>query len=262
MADPTLVTNVTPYTGFSLDEITEQLLATRGMTIDSTTGRVVATSTEQSEAYRRVRRAWTMMNARFPSLWSIQLYSVAWTAGDTMLALPASIGSIIYVNYNGIPLKPLTRSKFQALSRSEDLGGDFKVAGKPTHYFLPGFSDEGASPATDYRLVIELIPHPGTDYDTKTIEVAYNSKAPALPRDDSDDGNVGLPVHEAMQEWLLRRSQEIWAADESDAVTQQIAREERAIIEDDIDEWIEANNEYPQVAQAEYPSFPSINRDS
>lgn len=261
MADPVLVSNVAPYTGFTLDEITERLLGTRGMTLDALTGRTLATTSEQTDAYNRVRRAFTLLNTRWPNLWSIQTFKVNWTPDDTRIALPASIASIVYVNYNGVPMLPLTRTKYQALSANVDTTKRFRIDGLPGYYFIPGFSDEGVPPATDYRLVLELVPHPGTQGNDNELEIAYNSKAPALPRADTDEGAVTLPVHESLQEWALRRAQELWAADQGDAVTGGIAKEERAIVELDIDEWIEANNEYPMVVEAEYPILPTIHRN-
>lgn len=260
MADPTLVSNVTPYTGFTLDQITERLLAARGMTLDSTTGRVVATSGEQTDAYNRVRRAFSLLSTRFPSIFSIQQYSVAWTAGNTMIALPASIRDIVYVSFDGRQLRPLTRIKYLDIIKAADSGGGYKVTGEACYYRVAGFSDEGVSPATDYRIVLEIIPNPDSA-STDTLIVGYNSKAPALPRTDSDDGAVTLPVNEPLQEWILRRAQELWAVDASDTTSRENAEAERLKIEMDLDEMLEANLEYPDVAIPDYPTLPEYSRD-
>ncbi len=261
MADPTLLADQPSYTGFTVDEIAERLLGARGMTLDADTGRVLATSSEQLDAYNRVRRAMSMLTARFPGVFTIQEHTATWTSGDTMYALPASCRSVVWASYEGRQLRPLTRLKRQDLVKSDENDGGFKITGTCLYYFMRGMSDEGVSPLTDYRHVIELIPNPISPQATESLVVGYNIKSWALPRADSDDGAKELPLSEPLQEWLLRRSQEIWGADASDQTTVGIAREERMVIEDDIHDMIEGTLEYPAAATPEYPTLPSESRD-
>lgn len=262
MADPTLLADQAVYSGFTLDEITEQLLGARGMTLDATTGRVLASSTEQTEAYNRVRRAMSLLTARFPGVFSIQEHTVTWTDGDTMYALPASCRDVVYVSYQNRQLRPLNRLERQRLVKNaSDDTATWKITGTTLYYIIRGISNEGTSDSPDYRTVIELIPGPASPQATETLAVGYNAKGWALPRADGTDGAKELPLNNALQEWLLRRSQELWAVDQSDSTTLELARSERAAVEIDIDEMVEGNLEYPQVAYPEYPSIPTHDRD-
>lgn len=260
MADPTLISNETPYTGFTLTDIVERLLASRGMTLDSATGRTVATTTEQTEAYNRVRRAFIMLSARFPGVWTIQEYEVAWTSGDTMRAVPANCLNVLYVYFNGIPLKPLNRHMMQAINAEDSASSAYRITGDVRYYEVPGITNTGTASDPVYAQVIRLVPSPGTG-NVSNVRIGYRIKAPALPSSTADELDNPLPVHEALQEWLLRRAMEIWGADDGDQTTVVIAREERTVIEMDIDELIEGTSEYPKVATPAYPTLPDYDRD-
>lgn len=261
MADPTLINNVTPYTGFTLQQITERLLASRGMTLDSTTMRTVAITSEETDAYTRIRRAFTLASAKYPGLFFVQEYSVAWTAGNTMIYLPANVQNILYVNYKGRPCRELTRKMraniLDGLNTSNEQ--QFKISGDIVYWHARGLTDIGAANAPEYRVVLELLPHPAST-DTEIVTIGYNAKAPALPSSASNQKDDVLPANEPLQEWILRRAQELWAADEGDATTREIAISERQVIEMDLDEIVEANLGVPSVILPEYPTAPDYQR--
>lgn len=260
MTNPTVISNVTPYGGFTVESIVERLLASRGMTLDSATGRTVATTTEQTEAFNRLRRAMVMLSARFPGVWTIQEWSAAWVAGDSRVNIPLNALNVLYVYFNGIPLTPLNRHHIQGITRGDDSGGGYKITGTPLYYQVVGISNSGDADDPVYRQVLEIIPAPPSD-STETVRVGYRIKSPALPSSTAEEKDNPLPVHEALQEWLLRRSMELWGADDGDQTTTTLAREERMVIEMDLDELIEGMGEYPKVATMEYPTLPENRRD-
>lgn len=231
------------------------------MTLDTDTGRVIASTTEQAEVYAVVRRAMAMLMSKFPGVFTIQMHSVAWTSGDTRYALPAAVRRPLWVTYAGKNLRPLTRIKRQDLVKGDAAGGGWKITGITGYYHMVGISNEGTADSPDYRQVIELIPTPTTPYDAQTLIVAYNAKAWALPRDNATDGAKEIPLDEAMQEWLLRRAQIIYGADASDPTTVQTAREELLTIEMDIDQMVQDTLEYPEAAMPEFPTLPDASRD-
>lgn len=260
MADPTLISNVSAYSGFTLDQITERLLASRGMTLDSTTMRTPVIATESTDAYNRIRRSFSLFVARFPGVYTIQKYNTTWTLNDTMLALAANLRDIVYVEWDGRPLRRINRLMRQNIHNGRDASSNAQVldvAGDPLYYDEVGLANVGTASAPDYRLVIEILPHPST---SKTLTVCYNAKAPALPSTGATDKDDPLPINEPFQEWVLRRAQELWAADEGDQVTREMAMQERANIELDIDEMIDANMDAPSVILPEYPTAPSSQR--
>lgn len=260
MTNPTLIGNVTPYGGFTVESIVERLLASRGMTLDAATGRTIATTTEQTESFNRLRRAMVMMSAKYPGIWTIQEYSVAWIAGDTRINIPLNALNVLYVYFNGVPLTPLNRHMLQGIEASDDSTANYRITGDPRYYAMVGISNSGDANDPIYRQVLELIPAPATTV-TDTIRIGYRIRSPELPSSTAEEKDNPLPVHEALQEWLLRRSMELWAADEGDQTTTMIAREERMVVEMDLDELIEGMGEYPKVATAEYPTLPSNRRD-
>ena len=260
MADPTLISNVTPYSGFTVEQICERLLASRGMTLDATTMRSEAIATDIVDAYNRIRRSCVLLQARFPGIFTIQPYTVTWIQDDSMLALPANARDVVYVDYDGRPLKPLSRKMRQNIldgRNSSTNVQEYKATGETSYYFLAGMANVGTADDPDYRPVIELIPAPS---NARTLEIGYNAKAPALPSSTAEEKDNPLPYNEALQEWILRRAQELWGADESDKTSVDIAREERSVLEMDIDEMLEANMEYPSVVLPEYPTEPNNQR--
>lgn len=261
MADPTLIVNNTPYSGFTVEQICERLLASRGLTLDSATMRTEADTYQAADAYNRIRRACALFHARYPGLFTIQPYTVTWIAGDTMVALPANARDIVYVDYDGRPLRPITRKMRQNIldGRNANTNAqEYTTTGEASFYDLAGMTNAGTSDDPDYRPVLRLIPAPS---NSKTLEVGYNSKAPALPSSTAEEKDNPLPYNEAMQEWILRRAQELWGADDGDRVLVATAREERGVTEMDIDEMVEAMMDgIPSVVLPEYPTLPNSQR--
>jgi hypothetical protein len=261
MADPTLISNETPYTGFTLQEIAERLLASRGLTLDATTMRTPVITADETDAYNRVRRAFALFTAKYPGLFTAQEYETNWTAGDTMLALPANVRDVLYVDFNGKTLRPLSR-KMRENIKDGMVSGELQLklgTGETGYYCLRGLANVGTSDDPEYRIVIELLPAPAASI-TYPITIGYNIKAPALLSSTAEQKDNPIPLAEPMQEWLLRRSQELWATDDGDQVTLTLAKTERAEIEADLNETLEANQEMPIVVLPEYPTLPSYHR--
>lgn len=258
MANPTLISNVTPYKGFTLLEIAERLLATRGMTLDSTTMRTVAIASDQTDAYNRIRRAFDLCARRFPGVFFIQKYSTTWVQNDTLLSLPANCQAPLYVNYDGKTLRRMTRVQRQNILDGIQSGSQtFKMAGDPMYYHIAGIANEASANPPDYRLVIELLPHPA---DAKTIEIGYNARAPQLVSATAGDTDDYLPVDQILQEWILRRAMMLWGADSGDTLTIDVASAELKVLELDMDEISEANLDAPTAIYPEYPTMPEFQR--
>lgn len=259
MSDPTLFSNETPYKGFTIQEIAEKLLQGRGMTLDATTMRTAVITAEETDAYNRIRRAFTLCAKRFPGVFTIQEYSVAWTLGDTLKALPANCSMPVYVNYDGKTCRRLNR-----VMRQNVLDGNtsanvqqLSLSGDPVYYHIRGITNLASANPPDYRLVLELIPHPT---DAKLITIGYNAKAPALASATADDKDNYLPIDDALQEWILRRAQALWAADSGDSTMMELALAEMERIERDLDDAAEANMDAPVTILPEYPTLPSHQR--
>lgn len=208
MANPTLVGSETPFSGFTLATVVERLLATFGLTEDSTTGRTVATTEESAQARVFVRRAVSMLNGRFPSIWSIREVTGTWTAGDHSVQLPANCRSVLYVLWDGLPLQALSRDDELRILNPNDAAGSAslpKTGGDVLFYRTTGFVSGQIVP------VVRLYATPA---EAKSYAIGYNSLAPQLTTDGST-----LPMMPQFQEWVLAKARELWA-DELNDLTQ------------------------------------------
>lgn len=235
MTNPTLIAQDTAWAGWTRTELQEQLLASRGLTLDATTGRTEATTAEQTDSLTAIYRALNLLTAEFPSLWVRRSYSVAWTSGDHSIALPANVMAILAVRFNGLELTPLDRDSWQRLLRSDDEGGDVADSQDPTYYRVSGFSDEDAGVDAgdrDWRVVLRLHPVPNTNDD---LEVEYI----ALSVDVSTAADP-ISLFPFLQGWVLERAKEIWAAQNGDAAQAGTSEKERLKHERAINNWIES----------------------
>lgn len=229
MANPTLIKQSSAWRGFTFDELEERLLASRGLTNDSSTGRTVATAGEVTAAKAHLHRAFDLLNARYPSLWSVRRYTFDWTNGDHSIALPANVMAILGVTWKGVSLRPLqNREDYYRVLRTDEAGGDVGASGDPAYFRVTGYSDEGTA---DWRLVLRLHPEPNSSQE---VVVEYL----ALSEDYSSEDEA-LTLYPFMQGWCLERSKELWAAENGDSAIQRVAEAERLKHEADIDRWIE-----------------------
>lgn len=254
MTNPTLIAQDTPWRGFTGDELEERLLSSRGLTADSTTGRTVASTAERTAAKAHLQRSFDLLNADFPSLFTVQRYSVAWTAGDHSIALPANIMAVLSVTWGGVYLRPMGRVDYARYRRSDDEGGDIAAASDPTHFRISGHSDEDAGAGggdRDWRIVLQLHPAPPAT-ETDTLEVEYL----ALAKDHFIDATTSadpLPLFPWLQGWVLERAKELWSAENGDSAIQGVAEKERAKHERSINRWIEGIRPPAGVVRWQYP---------
>lgn len=250
MTNPTLIAQETPWTGFTLDSIVEALLAMRGLTNDATTGRTVAITSEDLEAKRFIREAIDDLHAKFPSVYSIQNYTVTWTAGDHSIVLPQNFASLLAVTFNGLSMAPLSRDDYYRILRSDEEGGGVYTEdqGTPRWYRLVGIADNDAGVSagdTDYRVVLRLYPTPT---EAKSLVVEYVTQAVAVANDEDT-----LPLTNTMQRWVLRRAAELWAGDRNDSALLQTAERERAKVEESLYSWFDGMRDRPSRLTIRYP---------
>lgn len=246
MANPTLVGSETPYSGFTVAQIVERLLATRGLTEDATTGRTVATSDDSAQARVFVRRAVNALNGTFPSVWSIREATGTWIAGDSMIALPQNARAALYVLFDGVPLRAINRDddlRNRTQNVSNGVAGQLKTGAGVEFYRTVGFTSLSG---TDKRPVIQLF---ATPPEAKSYIIGYNAKAPALTTDAD-----AMPMMDSFQEWVLIKARELWATEVNDTVTKQVAmadlaRQEQAMIPE-----LESMLEAPKRMRWRYPN--------
>lgn len=254
MTNPTLISQDTPWRGFTGDEILERMLASRGLTNDSTTGRTIATTAELTAGKAHLRRAFDLLNADFPSLWSVQRYSVAWVANDHSISLPANVMAVLNVTYAGVSMRPLNRVDYYRLLRSDDEGGDVSAADNGAAFFrITGFADAGGGAGSrDWRISLRLHPAPQT---SETLEVEYL----VLARDhfvDAAESADPIPLFPWLQGWVLERGKELWAAENGDSAMGGLAEKERAKHERSINRWIEGTRPTSGTVTWRYPNAP------
>lgn len=249
MANPTLVGNVTPWVGFTLATLCERLLATFGLTEDSTTGRTVASTEEAAQGRVFIRRAVSMLNGRWPSIWSIRTVTGTWTAGDHSVQLPTQCRSILYMLWDGAPLTAISRDdelRNLTPNLSSGVAGTLKTGTGVKFYRTTGYVSGQQSP------VVRLY---ATPTEAKTYEVCFNTLAPGL----TVDGDY-LPMMAQFQEWVLAKARELWASELNDAPTKQGALVDLKRIEDDLIPDTEAMQEIPHRFKWRYPNQAGRNQ--
>lgn len=252
MTNPTLIDQDTPWRGWTTEELQEKVLGSRGLTLDATTGRTLATTQEQADALEAIKQALALLQAEFPSLWVIRTYETTWTSGDHSIALPKNVMAILGASLAGKQLTPMKRDDWYRLRRSDDAGGDIADSQAPTYYRVTGFSDEDTGDDAgerDWRIVVRLHPVPSSDYAGETFSVDYI----ALGLDVTEvDDPISLFPH--LQGWVFQRAKELWAADNGDVAQAKTAEAERAKHERPINVWIEnASRESQSKATWTYP---------
>jgi len=257
MTNPTIITQDSAYRGFTFDGLVERLLASRGLTLDSTTGRTEATAGEIEAAQIHLRRAFDFCALEFPSLWNIRTYTATWTSGDHSIALPANMMVPLAVTYDGYSLKPLNRTDYYRLLRDDDSGGNVGASGRPAYYRTTGYSDQDTGETEgdrDWRIVMQIHPTPGSGLDTKTFTVEYLALAGDYESVDATEGGDPVALYPFLQSWVLERSKELWSAENGDSSTQSVAEKERAKAERSIDDFIQGTRQRPSRFTPRYPN--------
>lgn len=209
MSNPTLTTQVTPYTGWTLATAVETLLATRGLSEDSTSGRTIATATESADARRRIRRAVADLHLSFPGIYSDRTYTIAaWTVGDHSAQLPSDFGSIRWVEWGGVPLVPLDDEArlrdLTSVAGGRSATDQIQSTSRVRYYRVEGVDSTNSIP------VIRLYEQPT---EAEECKIRYISRAPQL----TTDASV-LPYDPVIQEWIISKARALWAADEPDQI--------------------------------------------
>lgn len=248
MTNPTLIAQDTPWRGFTFDEIEERLLASRGLTNDSSSGRTVATAAEVTACKAHLRRAFDLLYVEFPNLWTVRNYATTWTSGDHSIALPANTMAVLAVTFDGYNLRHMSRDDYYRSLRSVDEGGDVAAAGRPVYYRISGHADVGSG-SKDWRIVMRLHPIPSTSYAGKALNVEYLAHAPAFGTE-TDPVNL----YSFLQGWVLERAKELWSAENGDMAILQTAEKERAKHERGIASWIEGSRQMPGRLTTRYPN--------
>jgi hypothetical protein len=258
MTNPTLVAQDTAWSGWTVTQLLDEVLRPFGLTNDSATDRVVASTDESTLARDAVRLALTYLNTQYPNVWARRIYSVTWTSGDHSIIVPANCKFIERVFYGGLPLQSLSLEDRTRLVREDDQGGGWKITSeKPEFYYISGIADNGGTGA-DWRMVMRLVNTPGSGYDTETLTVHYIAKSVDLASaDDADYVEIDILYHD----WVVNRAVEIMAGKLGGAQPiAQSATGERSSIEKILWDHLEGTGEYPDRLRWSYPPAADYER--
>ena len=242
MANPTLVSTETPFTGFTVAQIVERLLATFGLTEDSTTGRSPASTENSAQARVFVRRAVSMLSGRFPHVFSIRESSGTWVANDHSVAMPSNCKAVLYFLFDGLPLQAISRDDELRILNPNSAAGVAQAPKTGTDvmfYRVTGFTSAGL-------LVLRLYATPG---EAKAYTVVYNSLAPALTSDAAE-----MPMSTQFQEWVLAKARDLWASELNDITAKRSAQADLGEIEKTLIPDLEAMLERPTRLKWRYPN--------
>lgn len=257
MANPTLIAQDTPATGFTKTSLKEAVLAMRGLTLDATTGRTLASTSDAAEAERVIYEAIDALAEEFPGLWSIQFYSVTWTAGDHSINLPANCQSVLAVTFDGYPLDAWSRDDRYRAERPTAQGGGFDnvPTTRPGAYRLMGFADADAGVAEgnqDYRQVLRLF---GTPTTAGALVVEYVAVAGVVT-----NGGDYLKINRPLQRWVKAKAAEILAGEKNDTALLETSERERLKAQESLHSWFDGLRDRPSRATTAYPRVTRTRR--
>jgi hypothetical protein len=243
MADPTLDTTST-YAGMSVNEMMEEVLKRRGLTLDSdSTGRVEATATEQADVLRYLKRAHTMFNAEWPESYALERATGTWTAGDTAIMLPANASSVLAFWFNGVLALPieyedLRRGTYSDEDQTNSMAFYYTGAFREQLYWrISGVANanavanggDGLGPV-DWRPVLQLYGYePDDGLLAKPYVIDFVRFGEAFTA-----GTVPSRVHPVVQEWLISKAAHMWASSENDVTTMGVCMAEMEMHENPI----------------------------
>lgn len=260
MADPTLDTTAT-YTGMSVNEMLEDILRRRGLTLDSdSTGRVEATAAEQADVLRYLKRAHTLFNAEYQDTFAAERATGTWVSGDTAIMLPANCMTLLSVYINGKFVFPMEMEDLRRGTRfDEDQTNNmgFAFTQKNTLFWrIIGVADAdlgangGADTGTpDYRPVLKI-------YGASDVPIAAEPYVLDYVRGGASfvAGTSPGRVPPVVQEWLVYRATELWAGGENDEVAKGLAMAERDEIMTAVWAAFDARGDTAQVARWVFPT--------
>ena len=234
MADPTLDTTAT-YAGMSVNEMMEEVLRRRGLTLDSdTTGRVEATAAEQADIIRFLKRAHTLFNTEYPESYSIERTAGTWTADDTAIMLPANCMMVLSFYINGRFVKPIEMEDLRrSLRQDKDATSYLGWYGASTpdsgnlYWRISGVADanavanggDGLGPV-DWRPVLQIygLDPDGEQFGADPYVFDFVRFGEAFT-----SGTTPVRVHPVVQEWVIPKAASLWASAENDEITKGLA---------------------------------------
>ena len=266
MADPTLISSDTTWAGWTVTQLLDETLRPFGLTNDSTTTRVVASTDEETLARDAVRLAATYLNSRFPNVWARRLYSATWVSGDHSVLLPANCKFVERVFYGGLPLDSLSLEDRTRFTQSDEQGGNWKTdSDKPRYYYISGIADAdavangGAATGTsDWRMVLRIVNAPVTGFDTEQLVIHMIARSPDFASADDAQAVEFDPLY---HDWLVNRAVEVMAGKLGSARSiHDEALAERMKVEGTIFDFLEGTGEYPSRVRWEYPRLADEKR--
>ena len=266
MADPTLVTQDTTWAGWSVETLIDEILRPFGLTNDTTTDRVPASTDEIALARDALRLAATYLNSKYPSVWARRSYTTTWTAGDHSIMLPIGVKFVERVTYGGRPLDSLTMEDRTRFIRNDENGGGWKTdSAKPDYYYVSGIADAdlagnggGATGTPEWRMVLRIVNTPGTGFNTEQLVVYYMARSPDFASADDAEQVEFDPLY---HDWLGNRATEIMAQKFGAARgIHDEAYGERLKIEESIFNFQEGTGEFPDRVRWQYPTLADHRR--
>jgi len=269
MADPTLDTTAT-YAGLSVNEMLEDVLKRRGLTLDSdSTGRVEATAAEQAAVLGLLKRAHTLFNTEFPESYSVERAVGTWTTGDTALMLPANCMMLLSFYLNGalclpIEMEDLRRNTYDDDDADNDMGFVVVAATSGQFYWrISGVADAdlaangGADSGTpDWRPVVQLYgvdPDDELGADPYVLDFVRFGEAFTA-------GTTPARVHPVVQEWVICKTAAMWASGENDEVCRALALDDLAELAGPLFAAFDSRGDVALRARWKYPTLPSGQR--
>jgi len=261
VADPTLDTTAT-YTGMSVNEMMEEILRRRGLTLDSdSTGRVLATSTEQADVLRYMKRAHTLFNTEFPESYSIEQATGTWTSGDTALMMPANCMMVLSFYLNGrlqlpIEMEDVRRATYFDEDADNNMGFAWPTSESGQYYWrISGVADAdlgangGSDTGTnDWRPVLQTYGQGDTTIAAVPYVIDFVRFGEAFTA-----GTVPARVHPVVQEWLICRATMLWASAENDEVAKGLAMQDIIELENPIFAAFDSRGDIARRARWTYP---------
>jgi hypothetical protein len=261
VADPTLNTDAT-YTGLTVNQMLEEVLRRRGLTLDSdSTGRVVATAAEQADILLYLKRAHNLFNSEYQDSFAVERSSGTWTSGDTAIMAPANCQMVLSIYFNGRFVYPMEMEDLRRGTRfnedaTSNMGFAFEQQGT-LFWRISGVADAdavanggGGTGVPDYRPVIQIY---GSSDDNPLAAEPYVIDYVRFGTAFVAGTNPGR-VPPVVQEWTILRATELWASAENDQVASALAKAERAEIMPAIWAAFDARGDTAQKARWTYPN--------
>jgi hypothetical protein len=269
MSDPTLDTTAT-YRGMSVNEMMEEVLRRRGLTLDSdTTGRVEATAAEQADILRYLKRAHTLFNVEYPESFALERATGTWTAGDTAIMLPANCDTLLSFYFNGtlcfpMEMEDLRRATYFDEDATNNMGFPGATLDQGQLYWrISGVADAdavangGAGTDPDWRPVLQLYGISEDGLTAKPYVMDYVRFGEAFVA-----GTTRARVQPVVQEWLIARAAQLWASAENDEIVKALSMTDLADLDAPLWQAFDSRGDVARRARWTKPTLPSGRRRS